>query len=166
MDSGDISLTSRQMPRHATSRFAEPIPPICLPNILSLQAVYAAQLVGISAMACAKLSVVLLTSRVVVQTPRSLYIALSVVAAWAVFSLISTAFQCQLPTPWEFIPSTCSSHGYVQYPVIATNILTDVALTGWVLPTFWKLNATKEMRVTAMVLFGLRIMFASRLSFE
>jgi hypothetical protein len=108
-------------------------------------------------MACAKLSAACLFNRVVPQSPRPPRIMFLAIGAWAVFSLFAIAFQCQLPTPWIFIPSQCRTHGYLQYPIIIFNIITDLFLAIWILPIVWSLNMTLQKRMTISVLFGFRV---------
>lgn len=118
---------------------------------------YTAELLGICAMASAKTSVVLLSDRVAPREPRPYYALLSVVAVWTVFSIFAIAFQCPLPHPWVYVPSTCPSHGNVQYPIIIINILTDAVLATWILPTLWKLSMDKNRRRVVILLFGARV---------
>jgi hypothetical protein len=44
------------------------------------------------------------------------------------------------------------------YPVIITNIITDILLGTWILPTLWKLLMDQDRRILVIVLFGSRIM--------
>ncbi|ORY19758.1 hypothetical protein BCR34DRAFT_551640 [Clohesyomyces aquaticus] len=120
------------------------------------QAFYAGELTGITAMAWAKASVVLLSDRVAPRKPLPFYLMLGLIGAWTVFSIFATAFQCPLPHPWVYVPSKCPSHGNLQYPIITLNILTDALLATWILPTLWKLLMDLERRVTVIVLFGSR----------
>jgi hypothetical protein len=80
------------------------------------------------------------------------------VTFWGVFSLLAVAFQCGLPHPWIFNPTTCATKGAMMYPVIIMNIITDVILGTWILPTLWKLLMDQERRVMVVVLFGSRLM--------
>lgn len=118
---------------------------------------YAGELLAIAAMASAKTSVVLLSDRVAPQETRSYNIMLGLVAFWSTFSIFGIAFQCGLPEPWVYIPDDCPTKGYLYYPVIILNILTDAVLAVWILPTLWKLLMDTGKRVTVMVLFGLRL---------
>ena len=80
------------------------------------------------------------------------------VGVWGIFSFLSLAFQCQLPKLWVFVPSQCNTHGLLQYPVIILNILTDGILATSMLPTIWKLQLRRNIRVTVMLLFGIRLL--------
>jgi hypothetical protein len=109
-------------------------------------------------MACAKLSVTWLLNRVFAfEARRSLLTMAALIVAWMLFSLFAIAFQCHLPTPWVFIPSQCPTHGYLQYVVIIFNILTDIPLALWILPSMSPLDMKREDRTTAAMLFGFRI---------
>lgn len=118
---------------------------------------YAAELMGIAAMTAAKISVVLLSDRVAPQKPRPFYTMIIVVSIWAIFSIFADAFQCGLPDPWRYIPSECSRGANVMYPIIIGNILTDILVTVWILPTLWRLLMEVSKRVKVMALFGSRL---------
>ncbi|KAH8665725.1 hypothetical protein BGZ60DRAFT_409771 [Tricladium varicosporioides] len=118
---------------------------------------YTCQLLGILSMAASKTSVVMLFKRIAQTANRSYKGGLIMVALWGIFAFLVIAFQCQLPKPWVFIPSQCNTHGYLQYPVIILNILTDVLLATGIFPTIWKLNLKRDTRITVMILFGMRI---------
>ena len=118
---------------------------------------YTSQLLGIAAMAWAKMSVVLLFKRLAFPQRTRHYGLFGMVIVWAIFSLFVLAFQCPLPEPWVFNPPNCFSHGNLLYPIIVLNILTDGVLAIFILPVIWKLNMAKGTRVTVMVLFGSRI---------
>ena len=119
---------------------------------------FTGQYLGIAAMACAKTSAVLLSDGIVPQEPRRYYTMLSIIGTWALFSVLAVSFQCQLPHPWVFVPSKCSTHGDLQYPIIIGNLLTDALLAIWILPTIWKLLMSLAKRLIVMVLFGARLM--------
>ncbi|KAF2467216.1 uncharacterized protein BDR25DRAFT_305654 [Lindgomyces ingoldianus] len=120
------------------------------------QMMYAAEMMGIAAMAWAKTSVVLLSDRVAPRPPVPFYLMLGLIAVWTIFSIFATAFQCSLPHPWVYVPSECPSRGSLQYPIIILNIITDAILATWILPTLWKLLMDVERRITVIVLFGSR----------
>jgi hypothetical protein len=109
-------------------------------------------------MTFAKVSVVLLMKRITQTTNRAWNIVLGLCCLWGVFSFLAFAFQCGIPEPWVFVPSQCTTRGYLQYPVIILNIVTDVILSVGMLPTIWKLKAPFNTRITVMVLFALRLL--------
>lgn len=119
--------------------------------------IFTGQYLGIAAMACAKTSAVLLSDGIVPQEPRRYYVMLSIIGTWALFSVLAVSFQCQLPRPWVFVPSKCSTHGDLQYPIIIGNLLTDALLAVWIIPTIWKLLMDLRKRVIVIVLFGTRL---------
>jgi hypothetical protein len=79
-------------------------------------------------MVFAKLSMVMLCKRIAPAANGSAKFAIIMCAAWGIFSFFATAFQCQLPKPWVFVPSQCNTHGYLQLPVIVLNVVTDAIL--------------------------------------
>lgn len=118
---------------------------------------YAAEIMGIAAMTAAKISVVLLSDRIAPQKSRPFYIMIAVVGVWAVFSIFAVSFQCGLSNSWRYIPSECSSGANVIYPIIIGNILTDILVTVWILPTLWKLLMEVTKRAKVVALFGCRL---------
>jgi hypothetical protein len=109
-------------------------------------------------MAAAKTSVAMLFRRIASATHLSYYITVALVAGWAIFSLFAIAFQCSKPELWVLEPSQCRTHGYLQYPVIVLNMLTDALLSFGVIPTIWNLQMRKVTRLYLICLFGFRIM--------
>jgi hypothetical protein len=73
-------------------------------------------------------------------------------------SIFLIAFQCQLPQPWVFVPSECTTHGNVWYPVVIFNMATDAMLAMGILPTVWKLNTSRDTRMAVILLFASRLM--------
>lgn len=120
--------------------------------------IYAAQLIGILAIACGKASAAFLVQRTALLKLRYLHIFLATVAAWAVFSLFATAFQCRLPYPWVLESSNCPTKGYLQYVVTAGNIITDIILSTWIIGPVWKIEMVQRDRLLVIFLFGVRIM--------
>jgi hypothetical protein len=122
------------------------------------QLIYTTQLLSIASMAFSKISIVMLLKRITQILSNSYKFSLAMVAIWGIFSFLSLAFQCQLPTPWVFVPSQCNTRGLLQYPVIILNVLTDAILATSMLPTIWKLQLRRNLRVTVMILFGIRLL--------
>ena len=87
---------------------------------------YAAELLYILTLGCAKLSIIMLL-RLLTPDQRHQRIALGVgafIAAWGVFSFFAAAFQCSAPDVWSSIDNTC-----------------DGRVSGWDLPfnsRWWK----------------------------
>ena len=118
---------------------------------------YTASLMGITAMAAAKASVVLLSDRVAPSSPRQRYTILALISLWFVSSIFAQAFQCPTPQPWVYIPKRCDSRPGLLYTIIVTNIVTDVLVASWILPTLWKLLMNMERRVKVIFLFSTRL---------
>jgi hypothetical protein len=108
-------------------------------------------------MLSAKLSVAFLLTRLVPQPPRVKFLLFFIVTAWTVLHLFAVIFQCPLPTPWVSVPSRCHSHGKALYPAIVFNALTDILLSGWIIPIVWNLTTARKHLVSIGILFGLRI---------
>jgi len=122
------------------------------------KAIYAAQLLGLAAMASAKMSVAMLLGRIIPDYRNSASVSFSAIAGWALFSLFAVAFGCSLPRPWDLLFSQCStSGGKLLYPVIIFNILTDVMLSFWVLPYISTPTMKVKKRVLVCSLFGARL---------
>lgn len=117
---------------------------------------YATALLGIFAQACAKLSVCFLYERLVPrQDKKGIRILIGVVGAWIVFAVFATAFQCGVSVSWA---RQCSTEGYVLFPIVATNFLTDAILGGWMLPRIWNLQANLRDRLLPCMLMGSRFL--------
>lgn len=44
------------------------------------------------------------------------------------FSIFGVAFECNMPTPWVYLPSRCAGHGAIWYPIIILSLTLDVVL--------------------------------------
>ncbi|KAF2185563.1 hypothetical protein K469DRAFT_632088, partial [Zopfia rhizophila CBS 207.26] len=117
------------------------------------------QFLGIVALTSAKLSIVLMFRRIVPsqQAPFTLKILIPIMSSYAILALFLIGFQCQLPSPWSFDPKTCSTHGRVYYPTTIFNILTDILLAGWILPSIWALQMRQGTKFLVMALFASRV---------
>ncbi|PVH99995.1 hypothetical protein DM02DRAFT_655868 [Periconia macrospinosa] len=120
---------------------------------------YTSQLLAIIALACAKLSIVLLFRRIFPATlvPLTLKIFIPIIAFYTSICMLLVGFQCQLPSPWILDPKTCSTHGRVHYATISLNIATDLLLAVWILPAIWALQMKDNIKFLVMALFGSRI---------
>jgi hypothetical protein len=70
---------------------------------------YASELLYISAMCFAKLSILVLFYNVVALMPhRFVVLGFGIfIFTWSVASAIATAFQCSMPQPWEMLTLRC-----------------------------------------------------------
>ncbi|KAF2095137.1 hypothetical protein NA57DRAFT_79622 [Rhizodiscina lignyota] len=120
---------------------------------------YTDQFLAITAMALAKSSILLLFRRLMSQSRLiTAFFALSAsVIVYFVFSVFATAFQCGLPRPWLLEPTTCTSHGRLQYAIIGMNMITDMLLAIWIIPSLWKLQMDKNTRTIVIALFAARL---------
>ncbi|OAL02850.1 hypothetical protein IQ06DRAFT_345836 [Phaeosphaeriaceae sp. SRC1lsM3a] len=125
-------------------------------GVLFSKALLATQLLEVATISFAKLSSACLMERVAPQSRRSRTILFAMVAAWSVFALFVISFRCGIPPGPSPQTLRCGSSG----PLIASivlNAITDVVLAAWLFPTLLSLSLDKEKRLTAMVLFGSRV---------
>jgi hypothetical protein len=91
---------------------------------------YASELLYISAMCFAKLSILVLFYNVVALMPhRFVVLGFGIfIFAWSAASAIATAFQCSMPQPWEMLTLRCfdTRTFWVVYCVI--DITTEIAI--------------------------------------
>jgi hypothetical protein len=116
-----------------------------------------AALLGIFAMALAKLSSALLIERVASQPREAKSILFGMTAAWAIFSTFAMSFQCG-PPQWTIHSLQCGNRELL-LSVIALNMLTDLVLALWIVPTLWHISLDKEKSWSAGLLFGARAMY-------
>ncbi|KAK3650388.1 hypothetical protein LTR56_006367 [Elasticomyces elasticus] len=91
------------------------------------------------------------------QNPKVQSTLAASILAWALFALFSSAFQCGLPEPWVYTPWRCH-HGGLVYAVLALNILTDACLAVLLVPTVWRLQMKRTLRISVCVFFASRIL--------
>ncbi|USP78385.1 hypothetical protein yc1106_05659 [Curvularia clavata] len=118
------------------------------------------QILGVIALAFAKLSLVLLFKRIAPThiKPLTFRWLLFMVTAYVVACLFMIAFQCQMPQPWILRPDICSTHGAVYYATTVLDIVTDAALALWVFPIIWLLNMNSHTKWVVLSVFGSRLL--------
>lgn len=124
-----------------------------------LQTSYAAQLIAIFTVTLAKISV-LQFARVLnprQHTMRSRLIATVVICSWAGFAVLSLLFQCHFPQPWIYTAEKCSK-GALIYVVTVLDIVTDVYLSAFFVPTIWNLQMDRAVRLEVSAFFLLRLL--------
>jgi hypothetical protein len=103
------------------SKVSESLPEAELPITLTppCQANYAAQILYVLVLACAKFSVTQIIEAI--QSQRKVLLANRAVAAviglWTITSVFGLAFQCRLPGPWLINPNRCVSLVWSHQPV-------------------------------------------------
>lgn len=121
-------------------------------------AIYASTLLAIPAMTCAKASVVhfvgLLAPHYLCKSRIIIAVA---VGLWATFSVLALALQCGTGRPWVFHLQRCSNGG-LMYAVTVLNMLTDLYLALFFIPTIWALQMSFRLRFDVFVLFGSRLL--------
>lgn len=117
---------------------------------------YTTGLLGVIAQSAAKLSVAFLYERLAPrQDKRGIAILLSCIGIWIVFAFFGTAFGCNTSLTYQ---SHCSTGGYLRFPIIVTNLITDGMLAFWMLPRIYYLQANWHHRIVPMVLMSTRFL--------
>ncbi|KAK5127956.1 hypothetical protein LTR85_005073 [Meristemomyces frigidus] len=117
---------------------------------------YTTSLLGILSQSCAKLSVAFLYERLAPrQDKRGIAILLSCVGAWIVFAFIGTAFACNAKLSYT---ANCTTDGYLSFPIIVTDLVTDAMLAFWMVPRVYKLQASRQHRIIPILLMSMRIL--------
>ncbi|KAJ5514832.1 hypothetical protein N7463_004384 [Penicillium fimorum] len=88
---------------------------------------------------------------------RGCIVTAGVVVAWALFAVLSIAFQCKLPQLWLYSPERCVGEGVLFYPIGVINILTEIVIV--VLPFIMMrhVQMAKDKRVKILCSFSLRL---------
>lgn len=117
---------------------------------------YTTGLLGIIAQSAAKLSVAFLYERIAPrQDKRGIAILLSCIGLWILFAFFGTAFACNTTLKYS---DHCSTEGYLRFPIIVTNFVTDAMLAFWMLPRIYHLQANWNHRIVPMVLMSTRFL--------
>ncbi|KAF2127534.1 hypothetical protein P153DRAFT_343683 [Dothidotthia symphoricarpi CBS 119687] len=123
--------------------------------VLLFKALYIAKLLSVVAAGFGKLSFAFLIARVVPQTKKAKTVLFGIIGAWSMFSMFATAFQCGVPKAWNVESVFCNDSGML-LAVVMLNIISDLVLTAWILPTLKALALDRTSYWTATVLFGCR----------
>ncbi|PMD40203.1 hypothetical protein L207DRAFT_511746 [Hyaloscypha variabilis F] len=120
---------------------------------------YAAQILLIAAMACAKLSLVLLIQSLLAEkysllAGRGL---LAIIIVWAIGSILAQSFQCSIPHPWDST-GNCNNQLAIHDAIASVNIITDASLILLPCVVFVKIQVSKSRRYGIMALFATRIL--------
>lgn len=111
-------------------------------------------------MTLAKVSSAFLIERVAPQTRKAKTILYAMCAVWAIYAAFAIAFECGTPS-WTERSFECGNGG-LSVSVIVLNMITDLVLAGWLVPTLWSLSLDKEKCMTATILFGARVVYVLR----
>lgn len=120
---------------------------------------YASEILAIPTLALAKISTLLLI--IAIQPPRAIVMvckgtgALTIV--WGLAMMFALAFQCSLPTPWDF-EGQCGNLEVLSVVTQVWNILTDLTLVALPIIMMNNVQVTWGKRWTVNALFGTRIM--------
>ncbi|KIW99382.1 uncharacterized protein Z518_11370 [Rhinocladiella mackenziei CBS 650.93] len=124
------------------------------------QTYYAANILGIAILAATKASVTLLI--VAINPTRQLllscYAILGFVGLWTVASILALAFQCNLPSPWDFEGNKCVDLFALNAGIHTLNILSDLLI---VLVPFLMMRKVQVSFSKRFIVTGL---FSSRLA--
>lgn len=122
------------------------------------RSLYAADLLSVGAMACAKFSVVELVR---LLAPYSLYthrlIINVAVALWIIFSLLGLGLQCESHRPWNSSLERCAQGAFF-YASTSINMVTDADLALLFIPSIWALQMPLATRIEIIAYFGSRFL--------
>ncbi|KAI9808500.1 MAG: hypothetical protein M1827_007205 [Pycnora praestabilis] len=124
------------------------------------QAGYAAQMLYIAALACAKVSSLTFLAQLTPDTRhiKTTRVIALLVAVWAFVSILGIAFQCKLPHPWEITSSKCMHQNAFWYFVGAIDVVTDAAIMGMPLFIVWNLQLARARKAIVVGAFSARIL--------
>jgi len=120
-----------------------------------MQLFWTTQLLGIVALAGAKLSIVLMFQRIdPIKLGRTTMKWLTpMVGIYMLVGLFLVAFQCKLPRPWVLSLDRCPMREGIYLTITMFNILTDTVLSLWILPELRKLQLRRHTKNLVMWLF-------------
>ncbi|TKA64344.1 hypothetical protein B0A55_09545 [Friedmanniomyces simplex] len=117
---------------------------------------YAFTLLSIFAQAGAKISVAFLFERIAPrQDKRGITILLCAISVWIVFAIFGTAFACGGKIHWG---AECGAGSWLAFPILVTDMGTDVMLSFWMVPRIWKLQANMQHRIVPILLMSSRFL--------
>lgn len=117
---------------------------------------YSTGLLSVFAQACAKLSVAFLYERIAPrQDKKGITILLSCIGVWIVLALFGTAFACEGKVYWQ---AKCHSGGWVEFPIVICNLITDAMLSVWMVPKLYRLQAKARDRILPIMLMASRLL--------
>jgi hypothetical protein len=127
---------------------------------MGLQLFWTTQILGVIALAFAKLSLVVLLQRIAPERmgPQAIRWLTPMVVVYTLLSLSLVLFQCHSSRPWILSPNDCSTHGNVYYPITVSNMLTDAVLALWIFPVIWSLQMKAHAKSVVYWLFESRLL--------
>jgi hypothetical protein len=89
----------------------------------------------------------------------------AVVALWSISAIFAVAFQCGLPTPWDYRSSKCFSAVVFWNVIGSVDILIDVIMI--IVPVWlvWTLQMSTSKKIVVIIAFAFRILYDSSLFF-
>lgn len=124
---------------------------------------YYGNILFILALLFSKISAIFLLTRLAPKpnTRRSCQIVGTFFTIWALATVLSSAFQCQLPRPWDYRENAshrCPVNGAVlNYSIMVFDILTDIACIVIPITMLWNLQMATQRRWTLIGAFACRI---------
>ncbi|KAH7397389.1 hypothetical protein BKA66DRAFT_408537 [Pyrenochaeta sp. MPI-SDFR-AT-0127] len=115
---------------------------------------YASEFLYISAICCAKLSLLVLFHNIVAvqRMHRRLVLCFGMfIFAWSLSSLLAVAFQCQLPRPWEIMTLRCfnSRIFWIVYCIIDMSTEVAIIMLSVNLVAYLKVRVSRKIAVVA-----------------
>ncbi|TQV93819.1 hypothetical protein V2A60_004018 [Cordyceps javanica] len=123
-----------------------------------LKCMYAANVLYIATLAVTKISACMTVMNVApLDRRRGIFSVMAVIGLWAVASVATVLFQCQVSEPWNFVSGQC-----VNLPAFWTcfeiiNIATDLATIVAIVELIWNIQAQQSMKTLVIFIFGSRI---------
>lgn len=125
----------------------------------ALKSQYAAQLLLILSLCCAKLSVAAFVQNLTPnKSDRRMIAALmTLIAVWSLGSLLAAAFQCRVPAPWNFLGEYCFNRTAFWNSFGILNVVTDVGLIAMPLKIIICIQASLRKRFIISLCFLTRV---------
>ncbi|KAI9843103.1 MAG: hypothetical protein M1838_002859 [Thelocarpon superellum] len=138
---------------------------------------YTSQIMYTIVIVMAKMSLLLFVARLTpsAATLRQCRMVMAVICLWGAAAVFALAFQCKLPTPWDFEPGRCidqvrvlllayepgrrklnSSQAGLYYANGAISILTDAFIIVLPITIVWSLRINNQERSVIIFMFAMR----------
>lgn len=156
------SIVSQRMVSPGLGRHQDTLSAETLSEFFKVQ--YATHFLVIMSMAACKMSVALFYHRIVrgtTQESSTMKLLLPLGLIYGIAGMFLVAFQCDPPQTWALESGSCSSGRRMHYGAIALNILTDVLLAVWIVPTIWTLKVTRSTKAIIMSLMLSRLLICA-----
>ncbi|KAE8153504.1 hypothetical protein BDV25DRAFT_136795 [Aspergillus avenaceus] len=123
------------------------------------KSLYAGELLAVTVLACSKAAINVLLMAIgpfdsVLIASKAL---LAMTSAWTITSIISLAFQCSLPSPWDSTLSRCINKEALYIALFICHATLDIALVILPIVMTRRVQMPGQKRFQIAALFGLRV---------